>query len=145
MIKFLQRILIALPSMYCYRRGFLVVWIKRPSIGGPGSIVSTYIKRGNPSFGGTSKSHEFFSSWQPPKRGRSSSIAAPSPRKKKGGQGPPPPRAAAASCRRRLRGQPPPRLAAAAAPWVLRAAVSSPGCTSSSTSPSSVLTMTMCE
>ena len=28
-------------------------WIKGPSIGGPGSIVSTYIKRGNPSFGGS--------------------------------------------------------------------------------------------
>ena len=28
-------------------------WIKVPSIGGSGSIVSTYIKRGNPSFGGS--------------------------------------------------------------------------------------------
>ena len=35
-------------------------WIKGSSIGGPGSIVSTYIKRGNPSFGVDTKKPRIF-------------------------------------------------------------------------------------
>ena len=72
-------------------------WIKGPSIGRPGSIVSSYIKRGNPSFGG---SHEFASPLALIYKGEGSSTAPRSHGERGLGGGAPPSRPAAAGATR---------------------------------------------
>ena len=71
-------------------------WIKGPSIGGSGSIVSTYIKRGNPSFGGDTKKPRIFLLLAAAKEGEELLYCCTITKEEEGGS-----RAAAAGSRRR--------------------------------------------